>query len=261
MVQRSSALAILAYLLLPTVLVIPMSLTSTPYIEFPPSGVSFQWYAKFLGSRDWLEPVSVSLRVASSTAIVATTLGTLASLALVRGAIPWPSFVRYLLLTPLVVPSIVSAVAVYGAYLRLGLVGNLWGLILAHTVMATPYVVLINAAGLQQIDRNLELAAHSLGAGRLSTLTHVTLPLIRRSTVTSAIFAFIVSLDEVVVSAFISSTRIKPLAVRMFEGIQFEIDPVVAASSALLTFVSLLGVAVVTLGLKGELSIGAPTRA
>jgi len=177
------------------------------------------------------------------TTAAATAVGTAAALAL-RQPFRGRSLVRLIVLAPLVVPVIIVAIAIYGLYAQLKLVGTLSGLVLAHTVLALPFVVVIVSATLHGIDETLELAAQNLGANRWHTFRLVTLPLIRPGVVSAALLAFITSFDEVVVAIFVSGTQAATLPKQMWDGIRTEIDPTVAAVSTLL-----IGVTTLALGL------------
>jgi putative spermidine/putrescine transport system permease protein len=230
------------FLVLPSVIVVPMSFNADNLLRFPPQGFSLVWYQTYLAQEDWRTATLNSLAIALATTVLATALGTLAALALIRGRIALRSLYIYLMLTPMIVPPIVSAVSMYGVFAGLKLVGTLPGMVLAHTVLALPFVVINVAAVLQRMDWRVEQAARSLGASALSAFFLVTLPLIRPGIVVAAIFAFITSFDEVVVALYISGSSAMTLPVQMWSGLRFEINPVVAAVSTLL-----LGISIVSL--------------
>jgi mannopine transport system permease protein len=230
---------VLVFLILPTVLVVPMSLGSAAYIEFPPRGLTLRWYANYFHDPEWVAATLFSLKTALVTMIVATGIGTLASLALVRGRLPCKSFIHALTLSPMIVPHIVFAVALYLVFAPLRLTGNLIGFVIAHTLLALPYVVITVSAALQRFDTSLELAALSCGATRLRAFFHVVLPNIAPGVAAGAVFAFLTSFDEATVSFFISGLDGRPLTRKMFEDIDFNVTPVVAAVSTVLVIVSL----------------------
>ena len=236
------ALATVVFLAAPLAVVVPISFSSAKYLTFPPPGWSLQWYARYLGSREWMSATVRSVEVAVLTTAAATAIGTAAALAL-RHPFRGRSLVRMLVLAPLAVPVIIVAIAIYGLYARLQLVGTIAGLVLAHTLLALPFVVVIVSATLHGIDETLELAAQSLGANRWRTFRLVTLPLIRPGIVSAALLAFITSFDEVVVAIFVSGTRAATLPKQMWDGIRTEIDPTVAAVSTLLIGVTSLALA------------------
>ena len=237
---------ILVFLALPLLVVVPISFSAAKYLTFPPPGWSTQWYARYFGSREWMSATVRSVEVAVLTTLAATALGTAAALAL-RRPFRGRALVSLVVLAPMVVPVIIVAIGIYGLYARLQLVGTLAGLVLAHTVLALPFVVVVVTATLRGFDDTLELAAQNLGAGRWQTFRLVTLPLIRPGVAAGALLAFITSFDEVVVAIFVSGSRQPTLPKQMWDGIRTEIDPTVAAVSTLLITVTTLVLAAVTL--------------
>lgn len=231
---------ILVFLILPTVIVVPMSLNGDQYLAFPPRTWSLKWYAAYFSDPEWIAATLFSLKVAALTTVAATLLGTCASLALVRSDIGGLGWLNALTLSPMIVPHIVIAVAMYLQFARLGLTGTVAGFVIAHTALAIPYVVLTVSASLYRLDPALEMAALNLGASRLQAFFRVTLPLIMPGVATGAAFAFIISLDEAVVSFFISGVSGKTLTRKLFEDIDYSLSPVIAAASTVLVVVSLL---------------------
>jgi putative spermidine/putrescine transport system permease protein len=238
--------AVLAFLALPLLVVLPISFSAAKYLTFPPPGWSTQWYERYFGSREWMSATSRSVEVAVLTTAAATAVGTAAALAL-RRSFRGRSLVQLVILAPMVMPVIITAIAVYGLYARLRLVGTLSGLVLAHTVLALPFVVVVVGATLRGFDETLELAAQNLGANRWQTFRRVTLPLIRPGIVSAALLAFITSFDEVVVAIFVSGARAPTLPKQMWDGIRTEIDPTVAAVSTLMIGVTTAAVATIAL--------------
>lgn len=237
-------LIVLAFLVLPILIIVPMSLTGRDYLEFPPSSLSLRWYGAFFSDPDWIGPALFSLKIAALSALASTVIGTMAALALVRANLLRRTFVTALVAAPMVVPAVVTAVAFYMLLSRLHLLGSLLGFVLADTVLTLPFVVFPVAATLQRIDPRLEWTALSLGASRFDALRLVTLPLARSGILVGAAFAFITAFDEATVSVFISSFEGKTLPKKMFEGIDWELSPVIAAVASLLTALSLLVVLV-----------------
>jgi putative spermidine/putrescine transport system permease protein len=228
---------VLLYLVAPVLIVIPMSFSAAKYLSFPPPGLSLQWYENFFARSDWTSATIQSIRVAFMVMVLSTVLGVAASLALVRASFPGKEIVNLIIVSPLVVPAIIVAIAIYGLYVQLRLVQTFWGLVLAHTVLAIPYVIVNVSATLRGFDIRLEQAAQSLGANGWQTFRHVTLPLISPGIFAGAVFAFIASFDELIVALFIAGARGRTLPMRMFEGLRMEIDPTIAAvSSMLITF-------------------------
>jgi putative spermidine/putrescine transport system permease protein len=231
---------VLAFLLLPILVVIPMSFSSASTLVFPPPGWSLQWYARYLGSPVWRRVTLNSITVALTTMGLASALGTPAAFAIVRGRFPGRNLLYAFVISPIIVPAIITAISIYSLYSRLHLVGSFYGLAIAHTVLATPFVVVNVSAVLRGFDRSLEWAAASLGANAARTFWHVTLPIIRPGLIAGALFAFITSFDEVVIAIFIAGTTSSTLPKRMWESIRLELDPIITAVSALLILFSIL---------------------
>jgi putative spermidine/putrescine transport system permease protein len=230
---------VLAYLLFPIVVIIPVSFSSAVFLTFPPPGLSLQWYAKYFGRPAWTDATLLSLWVAACVMVLATVLGTAASFAMVWGNFRGKRLLNAVILSPLIVPGIVVAIAIYFFYSTLRVVGSPLALILAHTALAAPYVVVNVSATLYGFDRRLERAAMNLGANRWRTFWHVTLPVIRPGVMAGALFAFIASFDEVVVAIFIAGTGAVTLPAKMWEGVRMEIDPTIAAVATIAVTVSL----------------------
>jgi putative spermidine/putrescine transport system permease protein len=181
------------YLLAPTLVIVPMSFTEAEILSFPPQGLSLQWYEHMLTDHQWSTAMVNSLIVAVLTAALATVLGTLAALGLSRGRFPGRSLVNGLVLSPLIVPVVVIAIGMFGLFVQWKISGSVLGLVLAHTALALPFVVVNVGTSLQTMDRNLELAAANLGANPRRSFMHITLPIILPGVVAGAIFAFITS--------------------------------------------------------------------
>jgi putative spermidine/putrescine transport system permease protein len=224
---------ILLFLAFPIVVVFVVSFSSATYLTFPPPGFDLRWYEAYFGSEDWLRPTWLSLWVAAAVVVLSTLLGTLASLGIARLPRALRVLATGLVLSPLIVPVIVVAIGIYYAFSRYGLVGTPIAMVLAHTCLAVPFVVTSVSASLAGIDRRLEQAALSLGATPAGTFRQVTLPLIRPGVVVGALFAFITSFDELVVSLFLSGSGAVTLPRRMWDDLRFAIDPTIAAVSTL----------------------------
>ena len=220
------------FLMLPLLVVFPISLSSAPYLQFPPPGLSWQWYERYLDDPQWIDATWRSITVGCGTAALALLLGVPLAFSLVRGRFRGRALVDRLALAPMIVPTIILSVSVYGIFAKLKLIGTWHGLVLAHTVLALPFVVLVLSAGLRDFDRALEQAAEGLGASRWRTLARVTLPLLRPSLVSAGLLAFISSFDELVVALFLAGTNMT-LPKKMFDNILMEIDPTIAAVSVI----------------------------
>jgi putative spermidine/putrescine transport system permease protein len=233
------------FLMLPVFIVIPMSFSSASYLQFPPPGLSLQWYQKYTLDPSWTRPTWVSFQVAIATMLLSTFLGVLASFPLVRGKFGFKGPINTFIIAPVIIPVIVISVVLYGLFSKIGMVGTRLGLVLGHSLLAIPFVVITVSATLKGFDITLEKAAMSLGASRIQTFFKVTFPLIRPGVISGALFAFIVSFDEIVISMFICGISAATLPVKMWEGIRLEINPVIAAVSTMLICLSviLLGLA------------------
>jgi ABC-type spermidine/putrescine transport system permease subunit II len=228
-------------LIAPILVIMVLSFSTSRYLEFPPPGYSLRWYRNLFADESWRQSLLTSLEVALPVTVLATSLGTAASVGLVR----WQSRAKDVLfsmtLTPMIVPSIVTAVAAFLLFARLHLNETRTALILSHTALAIPLVILSVSASLQGVDHSLELCARSLGAGPFSAFRKVTLPQIRSGILGGSLFAFITSFDEPVLALFVAGTRVVTLPKRMWDGIRYEIDPTVSAVSTLIVlFTSLL---------------------
>jgi putative spermidine/putrescine transport system permease protein len=235
--------AVFVFLIVPVLVVVPMSFSSSRYLQFPPPGLSLRWYANYLGDPEWTGATIRSLIVAALVTGICTVAGTAAALGLVRGTFRGKQLVNSLIVAPMVVPVIIVAIALYFFYAPfktwgMPLIGTVPGLVIAHSLLALPLVVINVSATLKGFDRNLEMASQNLGASPLTTFRRVTLPLIRPGIVSGALFAFITSFDELVIAIFISGSTARTLPVKMWEGIRLEIDPTIAAVSSLLIAVS-----------------------
>jgi putative spermidine/putrescine transport system permease protein len=191
-----------------------------------------------LTNREWSTAMVNSAEVAVLTAIFATVLGTLASLALTRGRFPGRTLVNGLVLAPLIVPVVIIAIGMFSLYVRWRISGSLLGLVIAHTALALPFVVVSVSASLRTMDRNLELAAANLGASPRQSFMRITLPIILPGVLAGAIFAFITSWDEVVVAIFLTTARFRTLPVEMWEQVRQVVDPTVAAVATTLLLVT-----------------------
>ena len=230
----------LAFLVLPIFVVFPLSFSASQYLEFPPSGFSLQWYENYFATSKWTDATLMSFQIALGTTVVALLLGTAAAFGLVRGKYPGKGALTAFFMTPIIIPYIITAIAIYFLFSRLGIIGNPFGLMMAHSLLAIPKVLLIVAGSLKGFDETLERASMSLGAGRFTTLYRVTYPVIRPSVVTAGLFAFLTSFDELIITMFIAGTESVTLPKRMWDSVRLEIDPTIAAASSIVIFVAVL---------------------
>jgi len=225
---------ILLFLTLPILIVFPLSFSSGSYLSFPPPGFSTRWYSAFFTSSEWTGAALMSLQVALPVTALSVLLGTPAAIGLSRGGFAGKRLLHALVLSPLIVPGIIVAIGVYFVYAQYGLVGHPLALVLGHTCLAVPFVVINVSSALAGVDRQLQQAAANLGAAPFATFRQITLPLIAPGMFAGAVFAFITSFDELLVSLFLSGTGAVTLPRRMFDEIRYDIDPTIAAASSLL---------------------------
>jgi len=230
----------LLFLLLPTLVVVPLSFGSADYLQFPPTALSLRWYQNFFSNRSWLEAATLSLWIATATVIIATAVGTLASLALAKMVGSARSLLYGLFVAPLVVPAIVIGVALFQPFAQINIIGSPAAIIAGHTIGAIPYVVIIVSALLETVSDNYERAAQSMGAGPWRVFVKVTLPLIAPGVVGGAVFAFIHSFDELVITMFVAGINSQTLPLKMWEDIRNQIDPTIAAVSSLLMLIPIV---------------------
>jgi putative spermidine/putrescine transport system permease protein len=237
--------AVLLFLMLPSVIVVVISFSTSPYLEFPPQHYGLVWYRSFFTSREWLAALEQSMRVALVTMCLATVFGTmLARVLAFRMSGPEWSLLRGVVLAPIIVPSALIGVGLFMLYVPLGLVNTLTGVVIAHLALTLPFVVFTVVAGIEALDPDLERVAQTLGATPAMAFWSVTLPLIRLSLLSGAVFAFIISFDESVIALFLTSGANATLPRKMFEHLNEELDPTIAAVAGL--FIGLTTITLVT---------------
>jgi putative spermidine/putrescine transport system permease protein len=234
------AILILAFLVVPTLIVVPMSFSASQYLEFPPREWSLRWYQSYLASPSWMQATLTSLKAGLLTTLVATPLGTLAAYGLFASRLRLAALVVALLLTPIIVPVILVGIGIFYAYVRLKLVNTLLGLVLAHAMLAIPLVMMVVTGALKSFDMNQEMVARSLGAARPKAFLLVTLPQIGFALATAAVLSFLTSFDEVVIAMFVSGGDNSTLTRNMFNALRDQIDPTIAAISTVMIVISSL---------------------
>ncbi|WP_236731900.1 ABC transporter permease [Mycolicibacterium peregrinum] len=222
------------WLVAPSLIVVPLSFTDRPSFAFPPTGWSTRWYHTFFEDPAWISALKASLEVGILVAVFATLFGTAAAVALSRTSLAGRQGIRAFLLAPMVVPVIVVAVGLYALFLRLNLLGTVFGFVVAHSMLALPFVIVPVMASLQGFDRRLEDAAAICGAGRWTTFRTVTLPSVAPGVLSGALFAFATSFDEVVLSLFIQNPYLQTLPVKMYASVTRDTDPTIAAAATLI---------------------------
>lgn len=232
------AVSVLVFLILPSLVVIPISFGDTTEMVFPPPRWSLDLYRQYFTEPEWLAATWLSLRVSAWTTGISLLLGIPAAYGLVRSEFPGKRLVAMFLLSPIMVPAVVIALGLYIYYVRIGLSHGELRLVLGLTVVTMPFVIVTATAGLQNVDPNLERAATVMGAGPVVVLLRVTLPLLKPAIIGGGLFAFLMSFDEVVVAWFVTRAGYQTLPIKMFSSIQWEISPVLAAISSMLTLAS-----------------------
>ena len=231
---------VLVFLMLPVLVIVPLSFNADSFLMYPMSGFSLQWYEEFFTSEAWRKALMNSMIVSPLATVLAMVLGTLAAIGLTRVNFPGKALLTAVIISPMVVPVVIVGVATYLFFAPLGLAGSYLGLVLVHAALGVPFVVTTVSATLQGFDFNLVRAAASLGANPVTTFFKVTLPVVAPGIISGGLFAFGTSFDEVVVTLFLASPSQTTLPRQMFAGIRENISPTIAAVATILTILSTL---------------------
>ena len=231
---------VVALSVVPILVPVPLSFNSGAFFTFPLAGFSTRWYEVVLGTERWQAAIGNSLLIAFGTTALATALGTLTAIAISSEKFPGRRIVMPLLISPLVVPVVITAVGAYLFYARVGLASTYAGIILAHTALASPFVVVTVGASLTGFDRNLMRAASISGARPVTAFFNVMLPLILPGVLSGAAFAFVTSFDEVVVVQFLASANQRTLPLEMFIGLREQLSPAITAAATLMMLLSII---------------------
>ncbi len=232
---RALCVGVLAFLLLPILVIVPLSFSASSFLVYPVTDWSLHWYRELFASAEWRRAAANSFLVAPAATVIATVLGTLAAVGLSRVSFAGKGLLLAVLISPMIVPIVVVGVGAYLFFAKLGLADSYAGLVLVHAALGTPFVLTTVSATLEGFDRNLARASASLGAGPVRTFFRVTLPVVAPGVVAGALFAFATSFDEVVVTLFVAGPEQTTLPRQMFTGIRENITPVIAAVATLLT--------------------------
>jgi putative spermidine/putrescine transport system permease protein len=239
--------AILFFLIMPILVIIPLSFNAENFftftrgmLAFDPDAYSFKHYRDFFTNPDWQQALRNSVMIAPVATLISVVLGTLAAIGLSQPHVPFRGAIMAILISPMIVPLIISAAGMYFFYSRIGLQGTYWGVVLAHAALGIPFVIITVTATLVGFDRSLVRAAANLGAGPVRTFFKVQMPLILPGVISGALFAFITSFDEVVVVLFVGSAGQKTLPWQMFTGLREQISPTILAVATILVTVSVL---------------------
>lgn len=230
----ASCALILLYLLLPMLAIVPLSFNAEPFFSYPIRNFSLRWYEDFVHSAEWMLALQNSLIIASAVVVLATVLGTLAALGLTLAEFPMKGLIVGLLISPMMVPHIITGVGLFFFFALFNLVNTLLGLIIAHTLVATPFVVMTVSVTLANFNVNLIRAASNLGAGPLMVFRRIILPLILPGVLSGALFAFVASFDELIIAILLAGSETRTLPRQMWSGIREEVSPVITAVATLL---------------------------
>ncbi|MHA6848068.1 ABC transporter permease subunit [Ralstonia syzygii] len=238
---RMTVLLVLGFLCVPAFLMIPLSFDSASGLAWPPHGLSLQWYQQVVDSPLWMQAITRSMVVGIGTGVLSMAIGTPAAFLLVRGGLRWNATMLAFILAPIIVPRMILAVGVFYFFAKIGLVGSSFGLMLAHTVVAVPYVVITMMAVLRNYDVRLDFAAQSMGARPFTTLRRVTFPILSAGLLSSFLFAFATSFDELTIALFTSGGLSTTLPKQFWDETTMQISPVIAAvSTGLFVFITVL---------------------
>lgn len=238
------------FLLAPIIFLGLLSLGSSPFLIFPPPHWTFKWYLQFFTSPDWLASIMNSLEIAAGTAVLATILGVPASFGLIRGNYPGKKILNAYFMLPMIIPVIVIAIAIYSVFLKLGLTGTYIGFVLAHTVLALPFVIICVTTALRSFNHDIERAAIICGVPSGRAKVTVTLRTVLIGVLSGTLFAFLISWDEVVIAMFMSSPTLQTLPIKMWSTLRLQLNPLVAVAGVLLALLSVFAMASAALAAK-----------
>jgi len=242
---RITAFLVLAFLMLPIIVIMPLSFNAEPFFTFTegmlsldPDAYSMRWYQEIVDDQKWRIAIRNSFVVGVAAALIATTLGTLAAVGLASPWMPYKRLITALLLSPMIVPLIIIAAGMFFFYTQFNLVGTFAGLIIAHAALGVPFVIITVTATLSGFDRSLFVAGLSLGASPLKVFWDVVIPLIRPGVISGGLFAFVTSFDEVVLVLFLAGPEQRTIPRQMFSGLREQINPTILAVATLLVVLS-----------------------
>jgi putative spermidine/putrescine transport system permease protein len=245
-------LLVALFLLMPILFIVALSFGSSKWLIFPPPSWTLKWYQDFFADPRWIEAALTSLKIGLVVTVLSVLLGLLASFGLVRGRFRGVEALRALFLTPMILPVVVFAVALYAFSLKLGLNGTFTGFVVAHTIIALPFAIIAITGALEGFDQSIEDAAILCGASPLEAKLRVTLPAISHGLFAGAIFSFLMSWDEVVLAIFMSSPTLQTLPVKIWTTLRQDLTPVIAAASTLLVMLTLVLMILAALFRKGD---------
>jgi putative spermidine/putrescine transport system permease protein len=232
------ALAVGIFLIAPIIMVFPLSISSTPFLQFPPARWTFAWYERLTADPKWARAAISSLRVTAEAVVLSVIIGTAAAVAASRVTARLRAGMEVLILLPMIVPTIITAIALYSQYAPLGVLGSPESLAVGHTILAAPFVFITVSAALKGFDSNLELAALGLGASWRAMFRRIMLPAILPGLLAGAVFAFITSFDDIVLAIFLTNSSSRTLPRVIYEGVKDDTDPAIVALAAILITIS-----------------------
>lgn len=243
---RAFAFLVLLFLMLPILVIVPLSFNAEPYFSFTPGMLAFdpaayslRWYGDVFNDARWILAIKNSFIVGIAAATLATLLGTVAAVGLSNPAMPFRRLITAFLLSPMIVPLIIVAAGMFFFYTRFNLVGSYLGLIIAHAALGVPFVIITVTATLTGFDRSLYNAGLSMGARPLKVYLDIVIPLIRPGVISGALFAFVTSFDEVVLVLFLAGPEQRTIPRQMFSGLREQINPTILAVATLLILISM----------------------
>jgi putative spermidine/putrescine transport system permease protein len=244
--------AVVLALVLPIVVVIIISFSKSSFLSFPPTTLSLRWYEQFISDSGWMKAFGTSVLVATFSALLSVAIGACAAMAIVRSQFRGKALIMTLLISPIIVPTVVLGLSLYSFMLRLDLIGTMPGLAMAHAIGGIPLVVVIVSSSLQAVDRRLELAAMVHGASPWKVFAHVTLPSIAPGLIAATFFAFLHSLDELVLSMFLAGSTMTTLPLRLWADVNYQLNPVLAVVSTMEVVLVIVGVTFARRTLAGK---------
>lgn len=240
----ATGIGVLLFLVLPVLIVVPMSFSESSSLKFPPEGFSLRWYVQVFSDESWMAAMKTSVVLAVLSSTLALVLGSLGAYGLTRGNFKGRNYLQSNFIAPLIIPSVILAVALYLALAAVGLLGTFGGLLLAHTLLGVPYVVLIMSVAIKTFDARIEQVAFTLGASWTTMFLRVLLPNLLPSAAAAWIFAFVTSFDEVVVTNFVAGTY-ETVPKRMFNELILQVNPGITAIATVLIALSVMLMAMV----------------
>lgn len=243
---------VLLFLLVPIIVIPILSFGTSPWLEFPPPGFTMEWYKQLFSSTEWFVPIMNSLRIAIPVVFLSLVFGVPIAYAVVRGRFKGRHLLNSLFVTPMMMPYIIFAIAIYGVYLSTGMTGTFTGIIIAHVILVLPFVITNISNSLRTLNPAIEQAALSCGAGPIKTFFRITLPLIKDGVFAGAIYAFFLSWDEVIVAIFITTPDTMTLPVKIWDSLRLDLSPILAALATLLIVISSVILVVTTFFGKAE---------